>query len=552
MITLGLDGWSPPAKPQTERAAEVSLAVIPTGAKGRISVDDDSITKNSLGILAPLAPSKTWRDYNLDSSTYDRMPVDKIIELMIDVSPEISRALWDFIRMVNPGWTLKVYKSEEADLDSEDGQRDEDEASKAYLGDFLKALKELYGSVDVVLNKIIIGGFLRGGFFAELVLAGGREAIDIATPDPQTLVFRKTDGGLRGQVWQFGQQQNKEFVALSDYATVKYVPIDPLPGKPHGRSLVHPALFPTLFLISLLRDLKRVVAQQGYPRLDIEIAVQKIIDTLGDELEESDEQSRLQTITDAVTKAIAEVKRVYTNLEPDEAYIHTDAIKLNRPLGTIDTSSLGAVDKLVAMLERMMVRALKTMPLLMSIAEGASEANANRQWEIHAAGIKSIQHLIEGLLESLLSVALRAAGLQGVVEFRFGELRAAEMLRDAQTDKLKIDNAKSKYNAGWISQDEAAVEVTGHKAREKEPRNPILQNAGTGIGDGVQNPMDAQADPGSNRMNVARTLASAAVLLALNEGTPTLAEERAAKDWWKRNAPDEDAADLIDAEVVEE
>lgn len=549
---LGLAGWQP-SEPQESRAADpASPKPIPTGTKGRISADDSNFSKSVLGVLAPLAPSKTWRDYNLDSGTFDRMPVDKIIELMTDVSPEISRGLWDFIRMVNPGWSLRVFKpGATVPEDQPGGERDEDDKAKQYLEDYFRLLKDLYGSVDVVINKIIIGGFLRGGFLGEVVLgAKGKETIDFVTPDPNTLQWRQIDGGLRGSVWEFGQYQAGQFVALSIYPTIKYVPIDPLPGKPYGRSIVHPALFPTLFLIALLRDLKRVVAQQGYPRLDLEISVEKIISTLGDAVDEDPEKLQ-QLVSDSVSKAIDEVKRIYANLEPDQAYIHTDTVKVNRPVGTIDSSSLGSLDKIVSMLERMMVRALKTMPLLMAVTGDTSEANANRQWEIHAAAIKSIQHLIEGLIESLLSVALRANGLQGEIEFRFSELRAAEMMRDAQTEKLRIENAKSKYNAGWISQDQASEEVTGHKAIEKEPRNSMI---GIAAGSGANDPMNVQPEPGSNRMrrlDAARTLASAAVLLALNEGAPTLAEERHAKDWWIRNAPDDEAAGVIDAEVEE-
>ena len=42
-----------------------------------------------------------------------------------------------------------------------------------------------------------------------------------------------------------------QWVAL-DRDTIRYVPIDPFPGKPTGRSLAAPALFPALFLIALL------------------------------------------------------------------------------------------------------------------------------------------------------------------------------------------------------------------------------------------------------------------------------------------------------------
>ncbi len=56
------------------------------------------------------------------------------------------------------------------------------------------------------------------------------------------------------------------------------------------------------------------------------------------------------------------------------------------------------------------------------------------------------------------------------MRFRFAELRASEELRDAQTDAQKIENATKKYLAGWISQDKASLEATGHAADLPQPR----------------------------------------------------------------------------------
>jgi len=167
---------------------------------------------------------------------------------------------------------------------------------------------------------------------------------------------------------------------------------------------------------------------------------------------------------------------MYGRLEPDDAYVHTDVVKVNRPVGAVDASSLGAVDSLIRAVERMAIRGLKTMPLLMGSNEAVSETHANRQWEIHVAGIKAVQHLAEQMIERLLTLALQMQGLRAVVTFRFAELRASEEFRDAQTAAAIIENAKQKYLAGWISQDEAALEVVGHAPDRPTPR--YLDNVG--------------------------------------------------------------------------
>jgi hypothetical protein len=75
------------------------------------------------------------------------------------------------------------------------------------------------------------------------------------------------------------------------------------------------------------------------------------------------------------------------------------------------------------------------------------------------------------MLESLLTLSCQAVGIQAVVEFRFAELRAAEMFRDEQTRTLRIQNSRAEYEAGFVSQDEASNKAVNHDADVPEPRN---------------------------------------------------------------------------------
>ena len=341
-----------------------------------------------------------------------------------------------------------------------------DKTAQARLDEFLARLGELYGATDVVWDGMFMTAFLRGAMFAELVPdPTGRRPVDLVVVDPHAAVFRERDDPVRGRVWQLGQMTESNVTPL-DVPTVRYVPIDPVPGgPPYGRSLVTPAIFSSLFLLSLLHDLRRVVAQQGYPRLDLEVQLEELRQSMPDEAADDPEKAR-QWVEDV----ISEIANMYGNLEPDDAYVHTDVVQVNRPVGAVDASSLGAVDSLIKAVERMAIRGLKTMPLLMGSNEAVSETHANRQWEIHAAGIKALQHLAEQLIERLLTLALQMQGMQAVVEFRFAELRASEQMGDARTEAARIDNASRKYMAGWISQQEAALEVVGHEPDRPTPR----------------------------------------------------------------------------------
>lgn len=453
------------------------------GVRLRETVDRPDQVLGGAGLIQGFRePDQFWRMTDLDSQTLDRLPMAKIAELMTQLSPEVSRALFDFLRMANPGWEVTALRASGA----------VDERAKALLDEFMARLKFLYGSENVPINRLFMQCFIRGSFFAELVLdRSGRVPLDLATPDPRWLYFKQRNDPERGAVWVPFQWQNGKQVEL-DRPTIRYIPVDPLPGSPHGRALATPAFFVCLFAMTLLRDLRRVVSQQGYPRMDIEIAMEKVLAALPPSIKGDEEKTK-----EWVRGLSAEIKRSYAALQPDDAWVHTDLSKLNKPAGAVSTDALGMIDRLFAVLERMATRALKTTPLLMGLTEGTSEANANRQWELAAASIKAMQHLCEDALEHLLNIALQAQGVQSQVQFRFAELRASELMRDQQTARLQRENAAFAWAMGWISQDQAAFEGAGvEKADAEEPRAlpRQFQAGGSSGADLMENP-----EPGDER-----------------------------------------------------
>jgi len=491
-------------------------------------------------IESPTQPDVLWHLRRLDLNTISTMSTEKLMDMLADLSPEIGKALWDWLRMCNPGWEIEAYQLK-AD--------EHDDRGQAVIDAFLETLETTYGTVDVVINRFFMNAFLRGAMLGEIVLDGGRTAVDLVSPDPWSVRFRKEQDPVRGPVYALGQYQDGLWVPL-DYESIKYVPIDPLPGSPYGRPVASPALFSALFLIAILHDLRRVVEQQGYPRLDVGIDTDRLMGMMPDDLE-----SDPDAVQEWLDAAFEEIRTAYEGLRPDDAYVHADYISVNRPVGTVGTDSLGAIDALLRGLERMITRGVKSMPLMMGSNESVSETHANRQWEIMIAGIKSVQHLLETTLGQLLKLACRAQGVQCRVEVRFAELRASEELRDEQVKAMKISNATAMYDQGWISQDEAAETVTGHEADEDEPRAQPQAAPGLGLGELVvaeQQPNEGQAqeegapvEPEVER-NRARAVRKTTIPNGANNPLPILPDEEvldideilAALDSWDRLYPD--------------
>lgn len=460
---------------------------------GRLSLDNNlQIFGNTPIILPPVDYESGWRTLDLDTKSLDRVSPTKLIEYLANLSPEMSRALWDFLRQCNPGHTIRAYAARTQTSSNPDlpATQRPDARAQTVVDAFLTRLKVQHGAVDVLLARLFVAAFMRGAFMAEVVLdEAGREAVDLATPDPATIRFRRYNDPVRGPIWQPGQWQWGGFVPL-DRPTILYIPIDPFPGSPYGRSPAAPGVFPALFLLGLLHDLRRVVAQQGWPRLDIAVDLEKLKSGMPANVQ-SDPAKYRQWVDDA----IGQIEGIFADLPPDAAFVHVNSVTVNRPVGAVDSSSLSAVNGIIDALERMLARALKTMPLLMGIAEGTAESQANRQAEAHYQSIRAFQHLCEQLLEQLLTVMLQAAGVPGVVEVRFAENRASEELRDAQTQQLKLANARTAYDNGLIDQDGQAKMALGiPKADQQEPRVTGGTNAGA-----LTASLTSQPEPSVNR-----------------------------------------------------
>jgi hypothetical protein len=466
----------------TDRVTPLTQA---RAAGGRLT-KDETRGFGSFGLQVILPPPMEGQDWALESLTreaFRQLKPAQLVSRLIRLSPEFGRAAFDFLRLANPGWEVTALRPGTTDQPEDRGQ--------AAVDDFMARLADRHGSADVPINRCLFAMWLRGAFFAELVLdRAGRMPLDLATPDPYSVRFRLDEDPDYGQVWTLGQHQIVGFVPL-DRPTVRYVPVDPLPGSPYGVAPAGPGLFPAVFLLLFLHDLRRVIAQQGMPRLDIKIITERVIASLPPGMRS--DQAKVREVVKAAVDAVA---KAYSELEPDDAYVHTDDIEMGKPIGTVGDDLLGGVGGIVETIERMNVRGLKTMPLLFGITDAVSEANANRQWEIHAAGIKAIQHLCETPLSRLLTLALEAQGIGATVEFRFAEMRSAEELRDAQTLNQKLVNAELMESLGYESHEGASVYATGHEPpADAEPEEEAEDDETENESDAA----DVVPEPGANR-----------------------------------------------------
>lgn len=378
---------------------------------------------------------------------YRTREVMENLKVIRDLNPDASLAIWNFLRLANSGHTLEAVTPQ---------GRPEKQATDL-LNSYAPRVGKLYGGgLDQLINVLLLTAFTQGAIALEVELAEDlSDIVDFHAVDPSSLDFvrnKETNEIELVQIQWDGQYKvlNKE--------TVFYFPIDPDISDPHGRSPILPILQVIFFQIQVLKDLQKVIHHQGYDRFDISIVEEAIMENLPDHIKNSSPEE----VQRYVTSYIEDVQKQMSELEPDDDFYHTSSIEI-KSVGAQKNVSLQA-QGVIDIINQQVVSALKQLPILLGRNEGSTETHGTVQWQIYVAGINSIQRALKRILEKAYNVVLQVNGKQRSARITFNELRVTDRQQEAQAEKTETETKILQRKEGWISNDEAAMEMVGHNA----------------------------------------------------------------------------------------
>ena len=256
-------------------------------------------------------PSASWRTLEVSRKNLLNLPYMQLAQVALDLSPEVNKGLHDFLRFVNPSHVL----------------RNSNPIAERASHDFVRVLDTYYGSFSSHVDSMWSGIFLTGGAFPELVLgAGGRSPLDLVFNDPSSARFRRERSPLRGPHPRLGQETRGGFNYLDDSPLVKYLGFDRLTDNPYGRPIVGPAVHSSVFLLGLIQDLRRAIANVGLSRTDYVLEADELLKLIDRNPEiAGNDEATAEFITDHIDK----VKAVLANLDVDSDFVHLSTVKVN-------------------------------------------------------------------------------------------------------------------------------------------------------------------------------------------------------------------------------
>lgn len=369
------------------------------------------------------------------------------LKLLRDINPDASMAVWNFLRLANQGHTVQVF----------DINGNNDEEMQRYINEELAPrLGKIYGGgADQLVNVLNLAGYTFGAEALEVELDDSlTEIIDFHPIEPSKLDFipNQETGEL-----ELGQKQPDGTFKKLNAEQVFYVPLDPDIDDPYGRSPMLAALEAVIFQVEVLNDLRTIAHKMGYPRFDISVSTEAILGNIPDSIQ-YDKDATEKFINNYMNS----IEAAFAEIDIDDDFYHDDSISVNLVSG-INGKSID-FKALLDILDRQVTVALKQLPIMLGQNQSTTETHGSIQWEIQVAGIRSIQNMTKRLLEKAYTVALRARGSQSSVHVSFNEIRSKDRKAEADAEAREIQNWMLKYQMGWVDNNEASNEMTGHDA----------------------------------------------------------------------------------------
>lgn len=397
------------------------------------------------------------------------------IEYLRRVNPDVSMAVWNFVRLANQGNEMHFYdkngKTRRTDL--EDKWRD-----------FASRINEISNSgLDGLIDQLHYSSFLLGAMGVEVEVTEDRKDIyDVYPVKPQTIEWELKE--IKGRkTWVPFQYNGIKKVYLDpSNANFFWVPADPDIGDPRGTLTMTPVLQAIDFQMQILQDLQAVLHHQGYPRNDISIQLERLMAICPASVKNNPKK-----LNEWLTQRYNEIVNMMENIAPDSDYIHFDDVEINMSGGANANRSLDvrAINELV---DVQVLNGLKQLGTFANRHVGKTETYSTVEFLIMTQGIKSCQRGSKRIIEEIARLWLRVNGEQAIAKFKHGIVNY-QSEKDIQTVALM----KQEFYAiaqlmGWIDADKAAQEVMGvEKAIGNEPSENIrisLSNGGGKFEDG--------------------------------------------------------------------
>ena len=397
------------------------------GGRANTRLFDDSNTLTGFRRIIPRPTSSPgYREYEeLSKEVIEKLPAEEARRLMVTNNPAVSRVVNDVKKFALPGWTLEPEGHPLFDV-------------------LFDNMRRKNRSFNTLLGEIAFSLAVDGASFTELVIESDGQPKNICCVPAYTAEFRyaQDEDGEYPELGQYDPDYDDYFKPLSFDETVSYEPLYPETGNPYGRNIIDPGLYHLNMVRGFFQSFRQAIASIIWPNLLINVDRNEISDMHPHEQNEF------------IRQVIVEIKKEVEKLEPGGLLTYGSEVKVGGFISGMNRTNLGAVMDCVDIMDREIIRALETEPVLFGRNEGLAESHVATQMINYGYFIRDVQTIINDVLSSYFNVILRRNNSSEVANFKlhfslFEEhLKRAEVyMKEKEALKAGSDDLKALVEA---------------------------------------------------------------------------------------------------------
>lgn len=462
---------------QSEEQSTESFANSLSVDIGKISTT--RVSPETTRIDANIAVSRDNRGFHIQPvSDYRYTDADTLLKQLSKMDPDVSAGIWNFLRLLDSGFksiALDTALSPSAKL-----QVKLDQMLFRMAGKYdFKNWDALRLNISQVANQLAKYILLRGGAGLEAVLGKDKRLYKMIVIDPITVSFKQPSKGMFVPFQRNSQTGEEISLAIP---TFFWGILDPDADSPYETPPFLPAIQAVLFNMSVMQDLQRIVKRVAFPRITIKI-VEATLRKYAPAHVQFDEVLMANWMNEQRTSIGTALK----NLAPEDAAVFFDSIEVDM----LETKNNATVDykPLIQVIDQRVIAGLKSMPTILGRQFGSSQTLGGVEALLYAKSVKCVQDVVISMLEQALTLSLQLEGIRSFAKCKYGEVSlrpAAELETFLQ---LKQTRTLKNLSLGFITDAQAAEELTGDPALPKT----FTPLSGTGFMELGSNDVDAAA-----------------------------------------------------------
>ena len=452
---------------------EAFLAGILNRRKGKAKEEETPIATGQVYVI-PQSEQKisvdTWKTTDLLRELTTTRDKFDAIDLIIDKTPDGKMAYNTYLRIANQGIKVEFFNA------------GTNRPLKKYDAEWRAFCANMGGNtsngLDGLVDQLHGSEITHGGMACEVVVApGANEIQNVIIIDPKTIKeFEWLPNENRYAAYQQGTGGKKVDLYEGNFF---WIPHQPKPGHPDGTLQFEPAITTMTEYYQLIRDSLVVLNRIGFPKFDIEIAMEQLLANATPE-QLADEKKRKKLIEDTFEV----IKRQMNGIDRDSNLIHYDSVKVGVVGGGINGSGID-VRAWFEMLEPLVVNSFQLTPVLLGRLKSGSYSLGTAEYKIVKDTMEVLRRNSKRMIENIANLWARVNGYNVYAVVTHNPIEWQVEKEKYEAELLKMERARRAEEYRWLDHDAAAIIGVENDADAQEPREDLYEYIGNQFVEGA-------------------------------------------------------------------